>query len=150
MTVDELYVEGKRYFEAKEFHRAEQCFLKLVRMGSRYADVLNMLGVIYHSDEKFNNAIECFQEALKINPRYTEATLNLTVLFNDLGEYDKARDLYENLQKKGKGMLVITHYARLLHYLKPDYVHVMVDGKIVKSGGPALAQEVEEKGYKDF
>ena len=55
-----------------------------------------------------------------------------------------------DLQKKGKGMLVITHYARLLHYLKPDYVHVMVDGKIVKSGGPALAQEVEEKGYKDF
>jgi Fe-S cluster assembly ATP-binding protein len=45
------------------------------------------------------------------------------------------------------GCLAITHYQRILNYLKPDYVHVMVDGRIVKSGGPELAHELEAKGY---
>ncbi|MCA9981921.1 MAG: hypothetical protein KDD89_13845, partial [Anaerolineales bacterium] len=47
----------------------------------------------------------------------------------------------------GMGMLLITHYQRLLDYIKPDYVHVMLDGRIVESGGPELALELEEKGY---
>lgn len=50
-------------------------------------------------------------------------------------------------QQHGMGMLVITHYQRLLDYIKPDYVHVMLDGRIVESGGPELALELEEKGY---
>lgn len=50
-------------------------------------------------------------------------------------------------QRHGMGMLVITHYQRLLDYIKPDYVHVMLDGRIVQSGGPELALELEEKGY---
>jgi Fe-S cluster assembly ATP-binding protein len=50
--------------------------------------------------------------------------------------------LNENL-----GVLVITHYQRLLNYIKPDYVHVMLGGKIVESGGPDLALHLEEKGY---
>lgn len=45
------------------------------------------------------------------------------------------------------GMLVITHYQRLLNYIKPDYVHVMLNGRIVESGGPELALELEAKGY---
>jgi len=45
------------------------------------------------------------------------------------------------------GVLVITHYQRLLNYIKPDYVHVMLGGKIVESGGPDLALHLEEKGY---
>jgi len=45
------------------------------------------------------------------------------------------------------GVLVITHYSRILEYLKPDYVHIMMDGRIVRSGGPELAKELEEKGY---
>src|SRR5439155_10848952 len=45
------------------------------------------------------------------------------------------------------GVLVITHYQRLLNYIKPDRVHVMVAGRIVRSGGPELALELEEKGY---
>lgn len=45
------------------------------------------------------------------------------------------------------GLILITHYQRLLDYIKPDYVHVMLDGKIVQSGGPELALELEEKGY---
>jgi Fe-S cluster assembly ATP-binding protein len=46
------------------------------------------------------------------------------------------------------GALVITHYQRILNYIKPDVVHVMVDGRIVKSGGPELALHLEEKGYE--
>jgi Fe-S cluster assembly ATP-binding protein len=45
------------------------------------------------------------------------------------------------------GVLVITHYQRILNYIKPEYVHILVDGRIVMSGGPELALELEEKGY---
>jgi len=45
------------------------------------------------------------------------------------------------------GMLLITHYQRLLNYIQPDYVHVMAAGRIVRNGGPELALELEEKGY---
>ncbi len=51
------------------------------------------------------------------------------------------------LMNKDMGLLMITHYQRLLDYIKPDYVHVMIDGKIVQSGGPELALELEKKGY---
>jgi Fe-S cluster assembly ATP-binding protein len=51
------------------------------------------------------------------------------------------------LLSKDLGVLVITHYQRLLNYIKPDYVHVMLGGKIVESGGPDLALHLEEKGY---
>jgi len=46
-----------------------------------------------------------------------------------------------------RAMIVVTHYQRLLNYIVPDFVHVMVDGRIVRSGGPDLALELEEKGY---
>jgi Fe-S cluster assembly ATP-binding protein len=52
------------------------------------------------------------------------------------------------LQKaNGMGVLVITHYQRILNYIQPDRVHVMLDGRIVESGGPELALALEEKGY---
>ena len=51
------------------------------------------------------------------------------------------------LMNKDMGVLVITHYQRLLNYIKPDYVHVMLGGRIVESGGPDLALQLEEKGY---
>lgn len=54
------------------------------------------------------------------------------------------------LRNDQRGMLVITHYQRLLDYIKPDIVHVMVKGKIVKTGGPELALELEDKGYADY
>jgi len=53
------------------------------------------------------------------------------------------------LRRPDRAIIVVTHYQRLLNYIKPDYVHVMLDGRIVKSGGPELALELEEKGY-DF
>src|SRR5438105_4282226 len=46
------------------------------------------------------------------------------------------------------GILLITHYQRILKYVKPNFVHILVDGKIVKSGGPELAETVEEEGYE--
>ncbi len=49
-----------------------------------------------------------------------------------------------------RSFLVITHYQRLLDYIKPDVVHVMAKGRIIKTGGPELALELEEKGYAEF
>lgn len=51
-------------------------------------------------------------------------------------------------EETGLGCLIITHYQRLLNYIKPDFVHVMVNGKVVKSGGPELAQRLEAEGYE--
>lgn len=51
------------------------------------------------------------------------------------------------LRSQGRSFLVITHYQRLLDHIKPDVVHIMADGRIVKSGGPELALEVENNGY---
>jgi Fe-S cluster assembly ATP-binding protein len=52
------------------------------------------------------------------------------------------------LQKEnGMGVLVITHYQRILNYIQPDFVHVMLMGRIVESGGPELALQLEENGY---
>ena len=51
------------------------------------------------------------------------------------------------LRSPDRGFLVITHYQRLLNYIKPDVVHVLHDGKIIKTGGPELALELEERGY---
>jgi len=53
------------------------------------------------------------------------------------------------LRTPERGIIVITHYQRLLDYLQPDFVHVLVNGRIVKSGTKELALELEEKGY-DF
>ena len=54
------------------------------------------------------------------------------------------------LRDAGRGFLVITHYQRLLDHIKPDVVHIMANGKIVKTGGPELALEVENNGYSEI
>jgi Fe-S cluster assembly ATP-binding protein len=54
------------------------------------------------------------------------------------------------LRSPERSFLVITHYQRLLDYIKPDTVHVMAQGRIVKTGGPELARELEETGYRDY
>ncbi len=54
------------------------------------------------------------------------------------------------LRDAGRGFLVITHYQRLLNHIQPDVVHIMSDGRIVKTGGPELALEVETQGYGEF
>ena len=55
-----------------------------------------------------------------------------------------------SLRGAGRGFLVITHYQRLLDHIKPDVVHIMANGKIVKTGGPELALEVENNGYSEI
>ena len=57
-------------------------------------------------------------------------------------------DGVNSLRKKDNSFLIITHYQRLLNYIKPDFVHVLMNGKVVKSGGPELALELEKKGYE--
>ena len=59
-------------------------------------------------------------------------------------------DGVNSLRNAGRGFLVITHYQRLLDHIKPDVVHIMAEGRIVKTGGPELALEVENNGYSDI
>ena len=59
-------------------------------------------------------------------------------------------DGVNTLRNKDNSFLIITHYQRLLEYIKPDFVHVLMGGKIIKSGGPELALELEKKGYENF
>ena len=54
------------------------------------------------------------------------------------------------LKTSDKGYLVVTHYQRLLQYIKPDFVHVFVDGTIVESGGLELSNKLEEQGYESY
>lgn len=56
-------------------------------------------------------------------------------------------DGVNKLRRKDNAVVVVTHYQRLLNYIVPDFVHVLIDGRIVKSGGKDLALELEEKGY---
>jgi Fe-S cluster assembly ATP-binding protein len=51
------------------------------------------------------------------------------------------------IRSKNRGIVLITHYQRLLDYIQPDVVHVLADGKIIKTGGPELAIELETQGY---
>ena len=52
--------------------------------------------------------------------------------------------------RDGKSVLLITHYTRILRYIKPDHVHVFVAGRIAESGGPDLAEELEANGYEKY
>jgi len=54
------------------------------------------------------------------------------------------------MRKPDKAVLLITHYQRLLDYVKPDFVHVLAGGRIVRTGGPELALELEEDGYREI
>ncbi|MFC6285144.1 Fe-S cluster assembly ATPase SufC [Nocardioides sp. GCM10027113] len=53
-------------------------------------------------------------------------------------------------EQEGKGVLLITHYTRILRYIQPDFVHVFVDGKIAEEGGPELAEQLEAEGYDKY
>ena len=54
------------------------------------------------------------------------------------------------LMNKDKGLILITHYQRLLDYIEPHFVHVMMDGQIIKSGDSSLALELEKNGYQNM
>lgn len=61
-----------------------------------------------------------------------------------------ARGAQEIIKRFNTGVVIITHYQRILQFLQPDFVHVMVAGKIVRSGGPELASELESAGYQSY
>jgi Fe-S cluster assembly ATP-binding protein len=68
-------------------------------------------------------------------------------------DVDALRIVAEGFNKLRKGetsAIVITHYQRLLDYLKPDIVHILIDGKIIKTGGPELALEIDENGFNNY
>jgi Fe-S cluster assembly ATP-binding protein len=115
-------------------------------------------------------------ELLKINPEFVSRYLNegfsggekkraeilqLAMLRPEiavLDETDSGLDIdalrivsegVNKLRGPEMGSLIITHYTRILNYVKPDYVHILLDGRMVREGGPELADELEEKGY-DF
>ena len=66
-------------------------------------------------------------------------------------DIDRLQDVSNGINalrdEQGAGILQITHYQRILDYVEPDHVHVMLDGKIAKSGGPELARKLEDEGY---
>ena len=68
----------------------------------------------------------------------------------DIDALKMVGDVVNALRDGTKSFLVITHYQRLLDYIKPDHVHVLAGGRIVKSGGPELAKELESSGYDQF
>ena len=77
----------------------------------------------------------------------TLAILDETDSGLDIDALRTVADGVNSLRAPDRGFVVITHYQRLLDYIVPDFVHVIVDGRIVKSGGKELALDLEEKGY---
>ncbi len=65
----------------------------------------------------------------------------------DIDALRTVADGFNELMNDDMGLLLITHYQRLLNYIKPQFVHVLIDGRIVRSGGPELAEELESTGY---
>lgn len=69
-------------------------------------------------------------------------------------DIDALKEVAEGIEKvkkeSGMGLLLITHYQRILHYLKADFVHVMINGTIVNSGGMEVVEELEKDGYKNY
>jgi len=90
---------------------------------------------------------EIMQMAL-LEPRL--AVLDETDSGLDIDALRVVADGVNSLRAPDRSFLVITHYQRLLDYIEPDRVHVLAGGRIVRSGGPELARELEERGYADF
>jgi Fe-S cluster assembly ATP-binding protein len=91
--------------------------------------------------------VEILQMAL-LSPRI--AVLDETDSGLDIDALRIVANGVRNLVGPEMGALVITHYQRILNYIKPDFVHVFVDGRIVSEGGPELAQQLEAEGYEAF
>ena len=114
--------------------------MKLLEMDEKFIN--RPVNVDFSGGEKKRN--EIVQMAV-LNPRF--AVLDETDSGLDIDSMRIVADGVNKLKNKNNAMLVITHYQRLLNYVIPDFVHILVDGKIVKSSGKQLALEVEDKGY---
>jgi Fe-S cluster assembly ATP-binding protein len=125
-------------------------FLKLVRAKAKSlkidADMLKRpVNVGFSGGEKKRN--EVLQMAL-LEPKM--CILDETDSGLDVDAMKLVSEGVNALRSEGRSFLVITHYQRLLDHIKPDVVHIMYDGRIIKSGGPELALEVEHNGYADL
>ncbi|WP_417452168.1 Fe-S cluster assembly ATPase SufC [Kordiimonas sp.] len=137
----------RKYRGEAEMSAAE--FMKLVR---EKAKALNMdpemlkrfVNVGFSGGEKKRN--EMVQMAM-LDPKL--AILDETDSGLDIDALKTVADGINAQRRDDTAILLITHYQRLLSYVQPDVVHVMIDGRIVKSGGKELALELEEKGYAD-
>ncbi len=121
--------------------------LKLIREKSELLEIdrkflSRSLNEGFSGGEKKRN--EIFQMAM-LNPKL--AILDETDSGLDIDALRIVANGVNKLKSKDNAVIVITHYQRLLEYIVPDFVHVLYDGKIVKSGGAELALELEEKGY---
>ncbi|MFV0221984.1 Fe-S cluster assembly ATPase SufC [Empedobacter falsenii] len=121
--------------------------LKLIRekadlLGIKKDYLSRSLNEGFSGGEKKRN--EIFQ-MLMLNP--TLAILDETDSGLDIDALRIVADGVNEFKNENNGVLVITHYQRLLDYIVPDFVHVLADGKIIKSGGKELALALEEKGY---
>ena len=124
-------------------------FMKLIR--SKAADLKmdaemlkRFVNVGFSGGEKKRN--EMVQMAV-LDPTF--AVLDETDSGLDIDALRIVADGINAQRRDDTAILLITHYQRLLDYVKPDVVHVLADGRIIKSGGPELALELEEKGYAD-
>jgi Fe-S cluster assembly ATP-binding protein len=101
-----------------------------------------------HLNEGFSGGEKKRAEILQLavlNPKI--AILDETDSGLDIDSVKIVANGVNNAKGNDMGVLLITHYQRILKYIKPDYVHVMINGKIVKSGGEELAEKLEKKGY---
>jgi len=125
-------------------------FLKVVRAKAKAlkidAEMMKRpVNVGFSGGEKKRN--EILQMAM-LEPRM--CVLDETDSGLDVDAMKLVADGVNGLRNAGRSFLVITHYQRLLDHIAPDFVHIMADGRIVKTGGPELALEVENNGYADI
>jgi len=125
-------------------------FLKLVKeksleLGINEKILSRQLNVGFSGGEKKKNEIlqmKILNPSLSVLDE-TDSGLDIDALKIIANGVNSSRD-------KEKSFLIITHYQRLLDYIKPDFVHILSDGKIVKTGCSELAEELEKTGYKNF
>ena len=125
-------------------------FLKLVKQKAselKFDEKIlsRQLNVGFSGGEKKKN--EILQMSI-LNPRLS--ILDETDSGLDIDALKIVSEGVNALRSKESSFLIITHYQRLLEYIKPDFVHVLINGKIVKSGGSELALELESKGYESL
>ncbi len=149
MTFLRTAVNAQRKARGEEEMSAAE-FLKVVRARAKDlkidADMLKRpVNMGFSGGEKKRN--EILQMAM-LEPKM--CILDETDSGLDVDAMKLVADGVNALRNEGRGFLVITHYQRLLDHIKPDVVHIMANGRIVKTGGPELALEVENNGYADI
>ena len=131
---------GLEELDALEFQDLLAEKMELVNVPAHFAD--RNVNEGFSGGEKKRN--EILQMAV-MEPKL--AILDETDSGLDIDALRIVSDGINNLRNPERAFVLVTHYQRLLDYVKPDFVHVLYQGRIVKSGGPELALELEEKGY---